>query len=270
MKNFFLLLFVTLSFQVFCQDISGVWRGFLSQSDGGISETYGFVMFIKQTPKNISGTTKIYIWDEPNVFGKMKFSGRLNSEQLNFIETRIIDENKASYAFDWCIKTGNLKYSVEGDSAILSGKWSAITPQSCAPGTITVKKYIETIAKNKNIQPVEIIEERQEKEGTIIIIPRKKITIIVSESAKEDGDTISLIFNDVVVLSKHRLTVEEYEFTVTYDPSNEDNNLVLYAHNVGRIPPNTAKIQIKSGFMKQEILLKSNLEESDIIHFELK
>lgn len=261
---------------MFGQDISGEWKGFLLQDNGGVSKSYSFIINIEKNKKKITGSTKISLWDEPNVFGEMEFSGSFSSKELIFREIKIIDENKGRYAFEWCIKTGKLKYSIEGDSAILSGDWTAITPRTCNPGFIKVKKYElnQDIVRDNDRQQIDEpqieIEDRKIKEGIVIKVPKEEITIFVSDAAKEDGDTISLIFNDIVVLSEYKLTKEEYKLKVIYDKSKDDNTLVLYAHNIGSIPPNTAKIQIKSGKFNQEIILKSDLDESDIIHFKLK
>ncbi|MBN2891061.1 MAG: hypothetical protein JXL97_04265 [Bacteroidales bacterium] len=274
MKKYLLISLILISAHLFGQDVSGLWEGFLIQGSGGIASTYNFTIDVKQKGNSVSGHTKISLIKEPDIYGKIEYSGSFVNKEFVFRETKILKENKGRNAFDWCIKTGKLYYSEKGDSAFLSGDWTAIKPFSCTPGSITVRQKLPPKNDNPNnnnqIVQEEKIEKRELKEGRIIVVPNERITIIVSESAKEDGDTISIIFNDVVVLSEHRLTKEEYKFTVNYDPSKQENKLILYAHNVGSIPPNTAKIQIKSGNLKQEIILKSDLNESDVIYFELQ
>lgn len=263
--------FLIISIIVVAQDISGSWQGYLLQKSGGIENSYKFTAEMKHTKNSVTGTTRISLWNEPEIFGEIEFSGAFKNNSLFFKETKIIDENKGLKTFDWCIKTGTLKYKEKGDTAYLYGGWTAISPRTCSPGSIHLIKYNDSEKKNPpEDKPEEKIEDRFLKEGTLVIVPKEKITVLVSESAKEDGDTISLIYNDKVVLSEHRLTKEEVKIRVYVDKNKEKNKLILYAHNVGGIPPNTAKLQIKSGNLKQEIILKSDLNESDVIIFELE
>jgi hypothetical protein len=270
MKKIPFIIFFLISISVFSQDISGDWEGIMIQPNNGFSHSrYPFYTHIEQNGNKITGTNKITLTKDTSIYGITKFEGTFKKDELFFKELNIISENRTGHSFTWCIKTGTLKYREDADFLVLEGDWTAMDSKTCVPGTIIIKKAIDKqIVEDIQNKPVEI-EKRDLKDGRVIVIPKEKITIIVSESAKEDGDTISLIFNDVMVLSAHLLTKKEHKIIITYDP-NTENKLVLYAHNVGSIPPNTAKIQIKSGSKKQIIILKSNLNESDVIYFKLE
>ncbi len=277
MKSFLKILFFLLicSLGLFAQDISGYWEGFLWQKSGGVSSKYLFSMLISQNNSQINGTTTISLIDDNVVTGTMSFSGVFQNSVLFFTENEIVQENKNNKPFYWCIKTGRLNYSEKSDTAFLIGHWKGIEPADCSPGDIKIKKIIKAQPlENTNLingqNQQNLPEERKLKEGTILVVPSEDIIVIVSESAREDGDTISLTFNDKVILSNHLLTKKEITLNLKIDKSKTLNKLILFAHNVGDIPPNTVKIKILSGNFKQEIILKSDMKSSDVIYFQLE
>jgi hypothetical protein len=282
-KKIFLFFIIILLFcEIKSQNISGFWNGFLYQESGGISSKYNFSLNLTDINGTISGSTEIKMFDKKNIFGKMSVFGTFSNKTFIFLEKEIITQDKGNLFFEWCIKTGELNYFEKGDTAYLDGSWLGLAPISCSPGRIVVKKHVEpkTIANNTNnnqnnnntnkpIPPV-INEKREQKDGTIITLPEVNFSVTVSESAKIDFDTISLIYNDVIVLHKYMLSNEKKTIKLKYSTNVNQNKLVLFAHNVGEIPPNTAKIEITSGSLKKEIILTSDLNESDVIIFELE
>ncbi len=272
-KQFILFVLIYLSLKLISQDISGDWQGIMYQPNNRMKYyTYGFSTHINQQNSKISGTNRIWFLSDASIYGVIEFTGEFNNNKLKFTESEIIKQDKKGGTFVWCIKTGTLNYSVVDDTAILSGDWVAISPKTCVPGKITLKRAIpkQVVAKKDTVVTPVKLDNRRIKKGTTIKIPDKIIRITVFDSAQDDGDTISLTFNDVVVLSAYRLTKIPYTFEVTYDASLKNNTLVLYAHNVGRIPPNTAKIIIESGDFTRELVLQSDMKKSDVIYFKLK
>jgi ligand-binding sensor domain-containing protein len=83
-----------------------------------------------------------------------------------------------------------------------------------------------------------------------------------------DKDTVSLYFNGKALLSKAQLTPEFRSFRLELKPG--DNELLLFAHNMGDVPPNTAAIRIltKDGEQLHTLYLSSDLKSCGkvIIH----
>ncbi len=224
-------------------------------------------MIISQNEKKITGYTIISLIENSKIFGKISFSGTFKNSILHFEEKKILAQNRKTNNFYWCIKEGDLYYSETTDSLILKGNWKS-EDITCPPGTITVKK-VNLTQKQDNYEDNNISEnDRKLKQGIDIKIPQKEIIIMICELAKEDNDTVSLIFNNDTILSHYRLTKNYKKIIVNYNPDKKNNKLILFAHNEGYVSPNTAKLKIISGNMQKTILLKSNLEESDLIYFE--
>jgi hypothetical protein len=94
-------------------------------------------------------------------------------------------------------------------------------------------------------------------QGTIYV-SNKNVTFNVWDSGQIDGDIITLVVNDKEVISYYTLTGFKKSVSVTL--SNKGYNYVLlYAHNEGSLPPNTAAVSIDDGSGEQTIILSANL-----------
>lgn len=113
------------------------------------------------------------------------------------------------------------------------------------------------------LPPPDDIKEEAVKvlEGQIIEVKNRNIVISVWDHNKVDGDIISLKINDKYIITKY--TLEAIRKKLNYRLTGFQAQVILYAHNLGDIPPNTAAIEIDDGITKQTIKLKANLEESE-------
>jgi hypothetical protein len=102
-----------------------------------------------------------------------------------------------------------------------------------------------------------------------IQIRNQKIVFQFWDEGQEDGDRITLIFNDKVILSNHTLSKNKVEEKIV-DAVPGKNKLILIAENVGNIPPNTAKVMVVSGDVKTKLELKSDLSQSGAVEFFLE
>ncbi len=82
-----------------------------------------------------------------------------------------------------------------------------------------------------------------------------------------DGDSISLFFNGKLLLSHKRLSDKAITLTLKIDEKKEMNELVMYAENLGEIPPNTALMVVTDGDNRYEVRISSDLEQSGVIRF---
>lgn len=78
----------------------------------------------------------------------------------------------------------------------------------------------------------------------------RKIKVELWDAGKEDNDTISLNVNGVWVVKRLRLASYKQIFEIDLQPG--ENWIVLHAHNLGDIPPNTSAINLDLGFSNGE------------------
>jgi hypothetical protein len=100
-----------------------------------------------------------------------------------------------------------------------------------------------------------------------IEIDSSSITVALYDNGEIDGDSISLYFNGKLLLSHKRLSDKAIKFTLDVDRNQEVNELVMYAENLGTIPPNTALMLVYDGENRYEVRISSDLQKSGTIRF---
>jgi hypothetical protein len=94
-------------------------------------------------------------------------------------------------------------------------------------------------------------------------VNNKRVKITVWDRNEVDGDIVTLFMNDELVKKNLRLKKRKKRFTVKLKPGS--NILVMYAENLGDIPPNTAALQIKDGKKKRNVNLVSDNGKSGAV-----
>lgn len=132
---FLCLLLLPLSAQT---NLSGTWKGIITQDEGGYRSTYDFELVIKQDGNKISGKSYVRIDD---IFAVMELEGEFSGGVIfRFQETAIIDSKKFE-GLEWCVKRGQLLFKQDKEGLKLEGFWQGVTEFStCIPGKIFLKK----------------------------------------------------------------------------------------------------------------------------------
>lgn len=112
-------------------------------------------------------------------------------------------------------------------------------------------------AKSQELNKRKIVSS---KEWTV---KKPQITLQVWDNNKEDGDSISLKFNDTWILTNFLLKKEK--FTIHLTLTQKDNQLLLFAENLGSIPPNTAAISIDDDELVRTFILNSDMSKSESV-----
>jgi hypothetical protein len=93
------------------------------------------------------------------------------------------------------------------------------------------------------------------------------IVLSIYDNGEIDGDSISIFFNGKQLLKNTMLTDKPINVEIpvsNYPPINE---LVLYAENLGSIPPNTALMIITDAQKRYEVRVSCDLQRNAVIHF---
>lgn len=108
------------------------------------------------------------------------------------------------------------------------------------------------------------LEGRKVRKGRTVEVHSEEITIQVYDKNEIDGDSISLYYGDSLIVRNLALTDKKVSYTIRVD-KNKPKQVVLYAENMGSVPPNTACMVIKDGRRTSEIVLQSDYKFSDSI-----
>jgi N-acetylmuramoyl-L-alanine amidase len=121
----------------------------------------------------------------------------------------------------------------------------------------------------KPATPAAVYETRTIKDVKTINVKNKKITVDLYDDGDIDNDIVSVYFNGVAVVSKKSLSTNPLSVTLNIEPG-KSNELILFAENLGNIPPNTALMIINDGASRHEVRLSSDLKNNAEVKFELK
>jgi hypothetical protein len=132
------------------------------------------------------------------------------------------------------------------------------------PKTKPIAEIKTTKIETKN--KLEGFEIRKNNIIQTINTENETIKIELYDNGDIDGDSVSVFFNNAVVLSHKKLTNQPLtlDLPIKTDAINE---LVMYADNLGTIPPNTALLIITDGKKRYEVRITSDLEKSGAIKF---
>lgn len=115
------------------------------------------------------------------------------------------------------------------------------------------------------------IDARFEKRSSDLIktieIDNTTFDVALYDNGDIDGDSISLFFNGKLLLSHKRLSDKAINLRLSVDESREVNELIMYAENLGTIPPNTALMVVTDGENRYEVRISSDLQKSGVIRF---
>jgi hypothetical protein len=131
-----------------------------------------------------------------------------------------------------------------------------LAAQSCSkPDEDEARQETSIIPAMYSNRPVRIA-------GTIYV-SSKQVKFNVWDSQTVDGDIITLRVNNKNVLSSYSLVASKKSINVTLDNLGY-NYVMLYAHNEGSLPPNTAALSITDSSGKtQNLILSANLTTNE-------
>jgi hypothetical protein len=133
-------------------------------------------------------------------------------------------------------------------------------PTPVKPKTETTK----AIKSNKNF------EQRNINVLKTIEIEKETFKVDMYDNGDIDGDTVSLFYNGVLLMAKKKLSDKPISFDLTFNNSKDINELIMYAENLGEIPPNTALMIVTDGNKRYEVRITSDLQKSGVIQFKHK
>lgn len=127
----------------------------------------------------------------------------------------------------------------------------------------TTKKAIQ----DKIIAPIPSFEKRNNTIMKTIEVENVSVKVDLYDNGEIDGDSISLFYNGKLLLSHKRLSDKPITLNINVDNDKSINELVMYAENLGSIPPNTALMIVSDGSNRYEVRITSDLQKSGAIRF---
>jgi hypothetical protein len=293
----FLLVFLPL--KNFAQDITGTWSGFLMVNDTKVP----YELVISGDKKNLSGysmltftfdgvenvgvktmeikikRTSIAIEDgeliydnystpsrRVKLYGTLVWVGRDSTMTLaGTLATRSMDMRaRNENNFKGTIK---LQRKPLGKSKLLSKLGEMGLADNLSFMQHAVKKEVATVlVKEKEVvrSSTEVVKRETEIIRTVLF-RSDSLVISLYDNGEIDGDTVSLVLNGNIILSKQGLTDKAIRKTIATSEIGDSAKLVLYAENLGRIPPNSGLLILQDGNEQYQVSFSGDLQKNSAV-----
>ncbi|MFD2605121.1 hypothetical protein ACFSSG_06455 [Euzebyella marina] len=126
-----------------------------------------------------------------------------------------------------------------------------------------------TPSSTKVVEPVNQFDGRNITYVKEVAFDKEDITIDIWDHGRQDDDIVSIYLNGKTVIAKHLLTYQRKRVTCKLEKG-KPNDLFLYAHNLGKSPPNTVSIEITDGSTSEKIILNSDLKSCEAVQISVK
>ncbi len=93
-------------------------------------------------------------------------------------------------------------------------------------------------------------------------VKNKTVTMSVWDNAQIDGDRVTIMLNNEIVLENYELTATPKNISLTLLPQ-QPNRLTIHANSIGTLPPNTVSVRVIDGKKTETMVLKADLNSSE-------
>jgi hypothetical protein len=107
---------------------------------------------------------------------------------------------------------------------------------------------------NSNIRKTEIIEE--------IFFDSDSLILSLYDNGEVDGDTVSIFANRKEILYKQKLSTSATKLAIPLTPFEDSLYIIMFAENLGTIPPNTGLLILQLGNERREIRFSCDMQKN--------
>jgi hypothetical protein len=165
------------------------------------------------------------------------------------------------------VKTVPKKTTAPNTVKVAPDKKISTEPKTVVTNDFPIPPPVIKKAPAQDIVVNDAYKKRNSELIKTIEIDSSSFTVDLYDNGEIDGDSISLFFNGKLLLSHKRLTDKAIRLTLKIDENQSVNELIMYAENLGTIPPNTALMVINDMENRYEVRISSDLQKSGVIRF---
>jgi hypothetical protein len=110
------------------------------------------------------------------------------------------------------------------------------------------------------------VSERKMNTEQFVYFESDSLLLTLYDNGDVDGDTVSVLMNGQIIFAKQGLTTKANSKTVYTGKGTPDSlSMVMYAENLGSIPPNTGLLVIMDGEKRYEVRFSADLKTNAAI-----
>ena len=123
--------------------------------------------------------------------------------------------------------------------------------------TIPINTDAQNSIRNQPINLPWVLVGRENKLVKKIITNSKMVSIDLFDNGTIDNDTIIVFDNKKLLVNKKRLSYKSIHLEFNFTENMREHEVIIVAHNMGTVPPNTALLLFKDGKNRQEYFITS-------------
>ncbi len=140
-----------------------------------------------------------------------------------------------------------------------------ITEKTTAPVMAAIQKS-EPIKAPSASEGAEEINKRSIASTQSVFYESDSLVLTLYDNGYVDGDTVSVVMNGEVIFSKQGLSTKAVSKTIHINKNTPDSiTLVMYAENLGSIPPNTGLLVVHDGENIYDVRFSADLKSNAAI-----
>ena len=97
-----------------------------------------------------------------------------------------------------------------------------------------------------------------------------EIRVDLYDNGDIDGDTVSIYHNNTLTVAHARLSQKPISLRIAIDATHPHHELIMVAHNLGSIPPNTSLMIVTAGTQRYEVFISSTEQKNAKVVLDLK
>ncbi|WP_336514618.1 hypothetical protein [Pollutibacter soli] len=305
MRSTITLTLILLTFTVSAQKIDGSWYGRADVLLEGSHNNYLAELTIKQKGSEVQGIMGYYF---KNSYQSFFVRGRYNPKtrlielknvpimyfrtsmakatvdcRMDF-EATLVSSQQRTYLKGYFLRDPQYKYTCPDLSINFTKDLDEKNPDSVLRDGIAAQRIWKPAEEEPVVTPEFIVEQKKIEPTPLQLAFEKRKPLVIKELQVEsdslrmtfydngtiDGDTISVFFNKVPVLTSRGLSVQGINLYVGLDPNVELNELSVFAESLGTIPPNTALVIIEDGINRFELFSTADFARNGTVYIRRK
>ena len=159
---------------------------------------------------------------------------------------------------------------VEKPKAVSAPVVEAKTPVAAAiklpPALIAQKDLPVVPAPATGTAAAANVAERKMNNQQSVFFESDSLVLTLYDNGDVDGDTVSVLMNGQIIFAKQGLSTKANSKTIYIDKAMPDTlSMIMYAENLGSIPPNTGLLIIMDGEKRYEVRFSADLKTNAAI-----
>ena len=238
---------------------------------------YGSLAWVgRDTNMTLAGTFSTRSVDMRASLNENSFKGVIHLHKRNpFAQTRLTSKlremdllNRLSFTQPMKKKeehTVSTGIKVKESTRAPKVKSKDITAEKKSEPVTQIGQKEKQVIKAVEVVPAAELMKRNTEIIQTVAFKSDSLRISLYDNGEVDGDTVTVVLDGKTIISKLGLTAKGVSKAIATSDLNDSSELIMYAENLGRIPPNTGLLILQDGAERYQIRFSGDLQNNSAI-----